>query len=111
VASVLSVVVWSAFLVCVLLVLAGVRLSLGPFVLPSLLIMALSPTSRLLLWLWRTCDRCGFRLFGAGPVTAAGLLTHKGQARYPSHLAKRSLGSFRFGAVVAGAFEGGARCL
>ena len=61
------------------------------------------------LWIWRKCDRCGYRiLHPQSGIT--GYAQRKGQARMPNHRARKILGSYYCGALVEAA-TGGAHCL
>jgi hypothetical protein len=67
----------------------------------------LGQVASIVLWLWRTCDRCAFRLFPliAGNVTGIGYVP-----RIPDYRAERFFGSHHWGAIVSMATKGAVHC-
>jgi hypothetical protein len=65
---------------------------------------------RILLRLWRRCDRCGYHLF---PIWG-GMLAEMSWPRvsyFPHYLAPQFLGSFAWGAIVSMTFRGVTHCM
>ena len=70
-------------------------------------IAVLGQVAALILWIWRTCDRCSFRLFPliAGNISGIGRIPP-----LPDYRAEQFLGSYHWGPVVAMATKGRVRC-
>lgn len=88
----------------------GAAVAFGPLIAPALLILFVAHAVPLILWIWRRCDRCGYRLFSIRPVVL-GNVVRDGSSRPPHYLARQLLGSFQWGVIRDAAMGRGARCL
>ena len=67
----------------------------------------------LLLWAWRSCDRCSFHLypFLSGVALDGKVRRSLTEAKFPDYRAERQLGSFRWGAYLSMARGGVTHCM
>ena len=109
VSAILALALWLPALALFFLSRGGVSAVLWLFALVTLVHIG----AALLLTIWRSCDRCSFRLYPFRGGVSFDSLVHRSftEVRFPDYRAERFLGSFRWGAIVSMASKGVTHCM